>query len=51
VFRTCAQRSSPHTRATTFVSERWAISPDDCIKQRLCGAVIEERRRSRKPSP
>jgi hypothetical protein len=32
-------------------SERSATSPDDCIKQVVCEAVIEEGRRSRKPSP
>jgi hypothetical protein len=32
-------------------SERSATSPDDCIKQVVCDAVIEEGRRSRKPSP
>ncbi len=49
-FRTCAQRSSLHTTATTFVSGRSATSPDGCIK-RVLRALIEERRRSRKPSP
>ena len=39
-----------HTTAT-FVSERSATTPGDCIKQRVCGAVIEGRRRSKKPSP
>jgi hypothetical protein len=50
-FRTCTQRSSPHTTATTFVSERSATSPDDCISSACAGALIEAMRRSRDPSP
>jgi hypothetical protein len=32
-------------------NERSATSPDDCIEQVVCDAVIEEGRRSKKPSP
>ena len=42
MFRTCAQRSSPHTTATTFISKPSASWPDGCIKQRLCRRLLIE---------
>jgi hypothetical protein len=42
-FRTCAQRSSPHTTATTFVSERSATSPDAALS-RVCAGGSHRRK-------